>query len=165
MFLKFFDDLELQRETESKLAGRKFKPAAGTPCCWRDWAATGGGLMGDEWRDVWYCERPHPKTAKITPRPRPYPIRGIRPARRMVGQTKPNDRAWKVSAKEPADWQSELFWHFPPSSGNIPASAPENRGHKRSRAKHSRNRRKKRLAHFFRCLQFPPVKNRSPAPP
>src|SRR3954453_767613 len=39
MFLKFLDDLELQREEESKLAGKKFKPAVEPPYRWRDWAA------------------------------------------------------------------------------------------------------------------------------
>jgi len=48
MFLKFLDDLELQRETESKLAARKFIPAIDAPYRWRDWAATVDGLTGDE---------------------------------------------------------------------------------------------------------------------
>lgn len=39
MFLKFLDDLELQREEEAKLAGRKFQPAIDPPYSWRDWAA------------------------------------------------------------------------------------------------------------------------------
>jgi type I restriction enzyme M protein len=38
MFLKFLDDLELQREDEVKLAGKKFKPAIEPPYRWRDWA-------------------------------------------------------------------------------------------------------------------------------
>ncbi|MEX2175875.1 MAG: class I SAM-dependent DNA methyltransferase [Pirellulaceae bacterium] len=38
MFLKFLDDLELRREDEAKLAGKKFRPALEPPYRWRDWA-------------------------------------------------------------------------------------------------------------------------------
>jgi type I restriction enzyme M protein len=48
MFLKFLDDLELQREGEAKLAGKKFKPAIEPPYRWRDWAAKSDGITGDE---------------------------------------------------------------------------------------------------------------------
>src|SRR2546425_11139024 len=48
MFLKFLDDLELQREEESKLSGKKFKPAIEPPYRWRDWAAKSDGITGDE---------------------------------------------------------------------------------------------------------------------
>ena len=48
MFLKFLDDLELQRETEARLAAKKFIPAIVAPYRWRDWAATADGLTGDE---------------------------------------------------------------------------------------------------------------------
>lgn len=48
MFLKFLDDLELQREGESKLAAKKFKPAVERPYRWRDWAAKSDGITGDE---------------------------------------------------------------------------------------------------------------------
>src|SRR5712691_10108210 len=48
MFLKFLDDLELQREGEAKLASRKFKPAIEPPYRWRDWAAKSDGITGDE---------------------------------------------------------------------------------------------------------------------
>ena len=48
MFLKFLDDLEIQREGEAKLAGRKFKPAIEPPYRWRDWAAQADGITGDE---------------------------------------------------------------------------------------------------------------------
>jgi len=48
MFLKFLDDLELQREQEAKLAGMKFKPAVEWPYRWRDWAANLQGVTGDE---------------------------------------------------------------------------------------------------------------------
>jgi type I restriction enzyme M protein len=48
MFLKFLDDLELQREDEAKLAGKKFKPAIEPPYRWRDWAAKADGITGDE---------------------------------------------------------------------------------------------------------------------
>ena len=48
MFLKFLDDLEAQREEESKLASKKFKPAIDAPYRWRDWAADSQGITGDE---------------------------------------------------------------------------------------------------------------------
>ncbi len=48
MFLKFLDDLELQREEEAKLAGKSFKPAIESPYRWRDWAAKTDGITGDE---------------------------------------------------------------------------------------------------------------------
>src|ERR1041385_6658819 len=48
MFLKFLDDLELQREDEAKLAGKKFKHAIEAPYRWRDWAAKPDGITGDE---------------------------------------------------------------------------------------------------------------------
>src|ERR1043165_4323316 len=48
MFLKFLDDLEIQREEEAKLASKKFKPAVEAPYRWRDWAADEKGLTGDE---------------------------------------------------------------------------------------------------------------------
>lgn len=48
MFLKFLDDLEQQREEESKLAGKKFKAAIEKPYRWRDWAADVQGITGDE---------------------------------------------------------------------------------------------------------------------
>lgn len=48
MFLKFLDDLELQREGEATLAGRKFRPAIEAPYRWRDWAANPQGITGDE---------------------------------------------------------------------------------------------------------------------
>jgi type I restriction enzyme M protein len=48
MFLKFLDDLEIQREQEAKLSGKKFKPAVEKPYRWRDWAAQADGITGDE---------------------------------------------------------------------------------------------------------------------
>lgn len=39
VFLKFLNDLELQREDEAKLSGKKFKPTIESPYRWRDWAA------------------------------------------------------------------------------------------------------------------------------
>jgi type I restriction enzyme M protein len=48
MFLKFLDDLELQREEESELAGIKFKQAIEVPYRWRDWAGKSDGTTGDE---------------------------------------------------------------------------------------------------------------------
>src|SRR6266853_1261025 len=48
MFLKFLDDLELQRETEAELAVKKFQRAIDPPYRWRDWAAKPEGITGDE---------------------------------------------------------------------------------------------------------------------
>lgn len=48
MFLKFLDDLEVQREEEAKLGSKKFKPAIDAPYRWRDWAADSQGITGDE---------------------------------------------------------------------------------------------------------------------
>ena len=48
MFLKFLDDLEIQREQEAALAATKFRPAIDAPYRWRDWAANPTGLTGDE---------------------------------------------------------------------------------------------------------------------
>lgn len=48
MFLKFLDDLELQGKEESKLAGKKFRPAIEPPYRWRDWGARADGMTGDE---------------------------------------------------------------------------------------------------------------------
>ena len=48
MFLKFLDDLELQREEEAKVAGKRFRPALEAPYRWRDWAADPQGITGDE---------------------------------------------------------------------------------------------------------------------
>jgi type I restriction enzyme M protein len=48
MFLKFLDDLEVQRKEEAALAGRRFRPAIEPPYRWRDWAANPQGVTGDE---------------------------------------------------------------------------------------------------------------------
>src|SRR5881392_1721383 len=48
MFLKFLDDLELQRDEEATLAGKKFQRAIDPPYRWRDWAANPAGITGDE---------------------------------------------------------------------------------------------------------------------
>jgi type I restriction enzyme M protein len=48
MFLKFLDDLELQRKEETALAGTKFRAAIEPPYRWRDWAAKADGITGDE---------------------------------------------------------------------------------------------------------------------
>src|ERR1700739_416312 len=48
MFLKFLDDIEVQREEEAELAGKKFKPAIEKPYRWRDWATDPQGITGDE---------------------------------------------------------------------------------------------------------------------
>src|SRR5260370_33673913 len=46
MFLKFVDDLELQREQEAKLAASKFRCLIEAPYRWRDWATR--DTTGDE---------------------------------------------------------------------------------------------------------------------
>lgn len=40
MFLKFLDDMEVQREEEAVMADKKFTPALDVGYRWRDWAAT-----------------------------------------------------------------------------------------------------------------------------
>src|SRR5438874_10284054 len=48
MFLKFLDDMEVVRETEAKLAGKRYRPSIETPYRWRDWAAKAEGITGPE---------------------------------------------------------------------------------------------------------------------
>ena len=47
LFLKFLDDLEVQREKEAELAESRFRPAIEAPYRWRDWAADPQGITGD----------------------------------------------------------------------------------------------------------------------
>src|SRR5437773_4579855 len=48
MFLKFLDDLEVQREEEAVLkGGAKFRAALEPPYRWRDWAARADGTTGE----------------------------------------------------------------------------------------------------------------------
>jgi|SRR5579862_359388 len=47
LFLKFLDDLEQMRETETKLDGKRYRPAIEAPYRWRDWAAQPDGITGD----------------------------------------------------------------------------------------------------------------------
>ena len=48
MFLKFLDDLEIERKEEAGLSGSKFRAAIEPPYRWRDWAANEQGITGDE---------------------------------------------------------------------------------------------------------------------
>lgn len=48
MFLKFLDDMELLRETEALLSSERFRPLLDPPYRWRDWAASEGGITGDD---------------------------------------------------------------------------------------------------------------------
>src|SRR6266478_10077766 len=48
MFLKFLDDLELQREEEATLAAKRFQCAIDPPYRWRDWAAKPEGITGHD---------------------------------------------------------------------------------------------------------------------
>jgi len=48
MFLKFLDDMELMRQEEAKISGKKFKAAIEPPYRWRDWVAKEEGITGDE---------------------------------------------------------------------------------------------------------------------
>jgi type I restriction enzyme M protein len=48
MFLKFLDDLEIQRKEEAALSEHKFRPAIEPPYRWRDWASRADGVTGDE---------------------------------------------------------------------------------------------------------------------
>src|SRR5262245_10028065 len=47
LFLKFLDDLEQVRETETVLESKRFRPAIEPPYRWRDWAASPEGITGD----------------------------------------------------------------------------------------------------------------------
>jgi type I restriction enzyme M protein len=48
MFLKFLDDMEKMRETESKMEGKRYSSAIQSPYRWRDWAAKEEGITGEE---------------------------------------------------------------------------------------------------------------------
>src|SRR3984957_8605469 len=48
MFLKFLDDMEVMRETEAKLAGKRYRASIEAPYRWRDWAAKAEGITGPE---------------------------------------------------------------------------------------------------------------------
>src|SRR5436853_738929 len=48
MFLKFLDDMEQVRETEAKLAGKRYRQSIEAPYRWRDWAAKAEGITGPE---------------------------------------------------------------------------------------------------------------------
>ena len=48
MFLKFLDDLEVQREGMAKAKAEKFRAAIEPPYRWRDWAAKSDGITGDD---------------------------------------------------------------------------------------------------------------------
>src|SRR5882724_9470505 len=48
MFLKFLDDMEEIRLEESKLTGKRFRPAIEPPYRWRDWATKPDGITGPE---------------------------------------------------------------------------------------------------------------------
>lgn len=48
MFLKFLDDIELQREQKAALGGKNYRPAIEAPYRWRDWAAKEDGISGPE---------------------------------------------------------------------------------------------------------------------
>ena len=48
MFLKFLDDLEVRREDEAKMEGKRFRAAIEPPYRWRDWAARPDGITGDD---------------------------------------------------------------------------------------------------------------------
>ena len=48
MFLNFLDDMEMIREQEAILEGKRFRPAIDPPYRWRDWAAKEDGITGDD---------------------------------------------------------------------------------------------------------------------
>ncbi|HEX9830388.1 MAG TPA: class I SAM-dependent DNA methyltransferase [Thermodesulfobacteriota bacterium] len=48
MFLKFLDDVEKVRETETVLSGRSYAPIIEYPYRWHDWAADPAGITGNE---------------------------------------------------------------------------------------------------------------------
>jgi len=48
MFLKFLDDLEIQRQGEAELSAKELKPTIEPPYRWRDCAAKSDGITSDE---------------------------------------------------------------------------------------------------------------------
>jgi type I restriction-modification system DNA methylase subunit len=119
MFLKFLDDLELQREGEARLAGKKFKPAVEPPYRWRDWAAKSDGVTGDELlgfiniptnilffdrsgptREVWYYEQPLPEGRKNYTKTAPIQFEEFAPLVAWWNNREENERAWKVPTAE-----------------------------------------------------------------
>ena len=48
MFLKFLDDIEMIRQQEAELSGKKYRSALDPPYRWRDWAAQEDGITGEE---------------------------------------------------------------------------------------------------------------------
>ena len=48
MFLKFLDDMERSAEEEAELGGTPFRLTIAPPYRWRDWAAGGQGITGDD---------------------------------------------------------------------------------------------------------------------
>lgn len=48
MFLKFLDDMEMVRETEAKMQGKKYTSSVRPPYRWRDWAIKEEGITGEE---------------------------------------------------------------------------------------------------------------------
>ncbi len=48
MFLKFLDDMEMVRETETKMQGKKYTLPIKPPYRWRDWAVKEDGITGEE---------------------------------------------------------------------------------------------------------------------
>ena len=48
MFLKFLDDQERIRETETRLTGKAMRPTIDPPYRWRDWASRDEGITGPE---------------------------------------------------------------------------------------------------------------------
>ena len=48
MFLKFLDDMEMVRQTETKMQGKKYTPSVRPPYRWRDWAIKEEGITGEE---------------------------------------------------------------------------------------------------------------------
>jgi HsdM N-terminal domain len=117
MFLKFLDDLELQREGEARLAGKKFKPAVEPPYRWRDWAAKSDGVTGDEllaFINQEECTLPNgkkgaglfrylrtlPEGRKNYTRTTPIQFEEFAPLVSWWNKREENERAWRVPAAE-----------------------------------------------------------------
>jgi type I restriction enzyme M protein len=47
-FREILGDLDLQREDQARLAGKKFQHTIEPPYCWRDGATQRNGITGDE---------------------------------------------------------------------------------------------------------------------
>ena len=117
MFLKFLDDLEIQREEESKLAGKEFKPAAEPPYRWRDWATRADGITADGLLAFINNEEAALPDGKRGA--------GLFRYLRTLTNCKENDHVWKVPAAELLENNCNLDRKNPRAKEDITHLPPE----------------------------------------